>query len=123
MDIQDILQKGTSVMLVVSAQDLERFAQSILAKAEENQRANTQNAKGEEPKEDEEKYLSAKEVQELFGICSSTLWSWNKNGLLRHHKFGKKNVYALSDIRRFMNDHAKTDTITGYAQWHGKSMP
>lgn len=92
MDIQDILQKGTSVMLVVSAQDLERFAQSILAKAEENQRANTQDVNGGGQKEDEEKYLSGKEVQELFGICSSTLWSWHKNGLLRHHKFGKKNV-------------------------------
>lgn len=75
MDIQDILQKGTSVMLVVSAQDLENFAKSILAKAEENHRANTQDVKGGGQKEDEEKYLSAKKVQELFGICSSTLWS------------------------------------------------
>ena len=33
MDIHDILQKGTPVMLVVSAQDLENFAKSILAKA------------------------------------------------------------------------------------------
>lgn len=74
MDIQDMIQKGAPIMLVVSAQDLENFAKSILAKAEENHRANTQDAKGEEPKEDEEKYLSAKEVQELFGICSSTLW-------------------------------------------------
>ena len=50
MDIQDIIQKGTPVMLVVSAQDLERFAKSILAKAEENHRANTQDVKGEEQK-------------------------------------------------------------------------
>lgn len=122
MDIQDIIQKGTPVMLVVSAQDLERFAKSILAKAEENNRANTEDAKGEEPKVDTEKYLSVKEVKDIFGVCGSTLWSWHKNGLLRHHKFGRKNVYALSDVRRFMNDHAKTDTITGYAKWHGKSM-
>lgn len=123
MDIQDIIQTGTSVMLLVSPQDLEHFAESILAKAEKVRSEKHEVVKEPEPTDDEEKYLSAKEVMELFGICSSTLWSWHKNGLLRHHKFGRKNVYALSDIRRFMNDHAKTDTVTGYAQWHGKIMP
>jgi len=110
-------------MLLVSPHDLEHFAESILAKTEKVRSEKHEVVKEQEPTDDEEKYLSAKEVQEIFGICSSTLWSWHKNGLLRHHKFGKKNVYALSDIRRFMNDRAKTDTVTGYAQWHGKSMP
>lgn len=76
--------------------------------------------KTQQRKEDEaeEKFLTRKEVKSIFDVCDSTLWSWHKHGLLCHRKFGRKCVYALSDIRRFMNDHVEKDTAAGYVKWH-----
>ena len=90
MEINEIIKSGNNVMLVVSSDDLMRFATSLLEQAH----------------------------KQIFGVCDSTLWSWHKHGLLCHRKFGRKNVYALSDIRRFMNEHAETETVTGYVKWH-----
>lgn len=116
MELSDIIKSGSNVMLVVSSSDLIRFANSLIEKA--------QQVKADEHvlqrKDDgaEEKFLSTEEVKSIFGVCDSTLWSWHKHGHLRHRKFGRKNVYALSDIRRFMNDHVETDTVAGYVKWH-----
>ena len=116
MELNEIIKSGNNVMLVVSSGDLLRFADTIIEKA----RKDHANEEPQWRKEDEaeEKFLTTEEVKKIFGICDSTLWSWHKHGLLRHRKFGRKNVYALSDIRRFMNDHVETDTAAGYVKWH-----
>ena len=104
-------------MLVVSSGDLLRFADTIIQRVLENH-ANEETQQHKEDEETEEKFLTTEEVKNIFGVCESTLWSWHKHGLLRHRKFGRKNVYALSDIRRFMNDHVETETVAGYVKWH-----
>ena len=114
MELNEIIKSGNNVMLVVSSGDLLRFADTIIQRAQENHAAEeTQQRKEDEA---EEKFLTTEEVKNIFGVCDSTLWSWHKHGLLCHRKFGRKNVYALSDIRRFMNDHAETDTAAGYVK-------
>ena len=116
MEINEIIKSGNNVMLVVSSNDLLRFADTIVQRALENHA----NEETQQRKEDEaeEKFLTRKEVKSIFDVCDSTLWSWHKHGLLCHRKFGRKCVYALSDIRRFMNDHVEKDTAAGYVKWH-----
>lgn len=116
MELNEIIKSGNNVMLVVSSTDLLRFADAIIEKARKDY-ANEEPLRRKED-ESEEKFLTTEEVKNIFGVCDSTLWSWHKHGLLRHRKFGRKNVYALSDIRRFMNDHVETDTAAGYVKWH-----
>lgn len=116
MELNEIIKSGNNVMLVVSSGDLLRFADTIIEKARKDY-ANEESLQRKED-ETEEKFLTTEEVKNIFGVCNSTLWSWHKHGLLRHRKFGRKNVYALSDIRRFMNDHVETDTAAGYVKWH-----
>lgn len=116
MELNDIIKSGSNVMLVVSSSDLMRFADSLIEKARQTKAI--EQAQRQKDDEIEEKFLSTEEVKNIFGVCGSTLWSWHKYGRLRHRKFGRKNVYALSDIRRFMNDHVETDTVAGYVKWH-----
>ena len=116
MELNEIIKSGNNVMLVVSSGDLLRFADTIVQKVLENQ-ANDETQQRKED-EAEEKFLTRKEVKSIFDVCDSTLWSWHKHGLLCHRKFGRKCVYALSDIRRFMNDHVEKDTAAGYVKWH-----
>ena len=114
MELNEIIKSGNNVMLVVSSNDLLRFADTIIQRALEN----NANEETQQRKEDEEKFLTRKEVKSIFDVCDSTLWSWHKHALLCHRKFGRKCVYALSDIRRFMNDHVEKDTAAGYVKWH-----
>lgn len=116
MELNEIIKSGNNVMLVVSSGDLLRFADTIIEKARKDHANEETHWRKED--ETEEKFLTTEEVKKIFGVCDSTLWSWHKHGLLRHRKFGRKNVYALSDIRRFMNDHVETDTAAGYVKWH-----
>ena len=117
MELNEIIKSGNNVMLVVSSGDLLRFADTIIQRVLENH-ANEETQQHKEDEETEEKFLTTEEVKNIFGVCDSTLWSWHKHGLLCHRKFGRKNVYALSDIRRFMNDHVETETVAGYVKWH-----
>ena len=107
MEINEIIKSGNNVMLVVSSDDLMRFATSLIEQAHKSKMEELAKFQKEEQ---EEKFLTTDEVKQIFGVCDSTLWSWHKHGLLCHRKFGRKNVYALSDIRRFMNEHAETET-------------
>mgnify|MGYP003571334077 CR=1 FL=1 len=116
MELNEIIKSGNNVMLVVSSGDLLRFADTIIEEARKDYANEETHWRKED--ETEEKFLTTEEVKKIFGVCDSTLWSWHKHGFLRHRKFGRKNVYALSDIRRFMNDHVETDTAAGYVKWH-----
>lgn len=116
MELNEIIKSGNNVMLVVSSGDLLRFADTIIEEVRKDHANEGTHWRKED--ETEEKFLTTEEVKKIFGVCDSTLWSWHKHGLLRHRKFGRKNVYALSDIRCFMNDHVETDTAAGYVKWH-----
>lgn len=48
---------------------------------------------------DGERYLSRKETADLLKVDFSTLWRWNKSGLLRSKKVGPRRVlYRYKDV-------------------------
>lgn len=48
---------------------------------------------------DGERYLSRKETADLLKVDFSTLWRWNKSGLLRSKKAGPRRVlYNYKDV-------------------------
>ena len=51
-----------------------------------------------------ETYLSSGQVCEKLGIAKSTLWLWQKRGIIAPKKVGGHNRYALSDIVRLLNN-------------------
>lgn len=51
--------------------------------------------------EQEEKFLTADETAKMLGVDKSTLWRWNKSGLLKSHKMGTKVRYILSEVNKF----------------------
>ena len=89
MSINDILQSGTNVQLVVNALDLK---EAFLQWSEE--------ARKEEPRE--ENYLTAKETAEKLGVDVSTLWRWDKSGYLKKIKVGNAIRYRESDVTKLM---------------------
>lgn len=53
--------------------------------------------------QEEERYLSRKEVSEMLQVDYSTLWRWNKTGVLHNHKKGERGVlYLESEVRHFI---------------------
>lgn len=53
---------------------------------------------------DGERYLSRKETADLLKVDFSTLWRWNKSGLLRSKKIGPRRVlYRYDDVMQFIN--------------------
>ncbi|MFI3259642.1 MAG: helix-turn-helix domain-containing protein [Rikenellaceae bacterium] len=46
--------------------------------------------------------LTATEVCEILKVNKTTLWRWNKNGVLPHNKVGKKRLYRQSEIDRLL---------------------
>lgn len=45
-----------------------------------------------------EKFLSRKDVMNLFGVSGVTLWTWVKKGAIRQHHIGKHVYYLEEEI-------------------------
>jgi predicted DNA-binding transcriptional regulator AlpA len=45
-----------------------------------------------------EKFLTRKDVMELFDISGVTLWTWVKKGVIRQHHIGKFVYYLEEEI-------------------------
>lgn len=93
MDISQIISSGAAVTIAVTAAQLQTFAGDIIAEYREKiQREQTG-----------EQYLSPNKVCELLDIDPTTLWRWDKKGLLHPLKLGGVNRYKKSDIDRILN--------------------
>lgn len=46
-----------------------------------------------------EKLLTKQEVMAKFGVCHTTLYNWEKNGVLIPVKVGRKIHYRLGDVQ------------------------
>lgn len=56
-----------------------------------------------EPERQEERYMSRREVADLLKVDFSTLWRWNKTGILHSHRKGERGVlYLESEVRQFI---------------------
>ena len=93
MNIREILNSGTTALLVVSPADLQEFALSLINEREEEKKSNIPAP---------ETYLTQDEVAAKLRIDKSTLWRWGKSGYLSKIRVGGKVRYRLSDVTKIM---------------------
>lgn len=93
MNIREILNSGTTALLVVSPADLQEFALSLISEREEEKKSNIPAP---------ETYLTQDEVAAKLRVDKSTLWRWGKSGYLSKVRVGGKVRYRLSDITKIM---------------------
>ena len=91
MSINEILQTGANVQLVINALDLK---EAFLQWNEEMRQPDTEVKS--------ESYLSAQETADKLGVDVSTLWRWDKSGYLKKIKVGSKIRYRESDVVKLM---------------------
>lgn len=48
------------------------------------------------------KYIRAKDIQEMFNIARSTVDNWAKYGYLTRHKLGRNIFYDVSEIETLL---------------------
>jgi len=103
MDISTLMQiGGGNLKLEVTAADLTKFAKDVVdmtlaARSKELTKTGANAINGET-------YLSSGQVCDKLGIAKSTLWLWQKRGIIAPKKVGSHNRYALSDIVRLLNN-------------------
>lgn len=96
MITKELFEKGSNTLLVVSAADLKEFAADVIAKAIEEWE------KAKQEREADERLLSSREVMEMCGISSTTLWRWEKSAYLPAVKVGNSTRFRQSDVKRVM---------------------
>lgn len=98
MIIENLIKENPLINLTVNAEDLMNFGEKIADRT-----ARTILDKKEE------RIFSRKEVMEKFGICSATLWRWEKMNLIESKKIGNRKFYPESEIERLLtlNEEAK----------------
>lgn len=98
MDLYSLIETGGNVKFEVSATDLVKFAEVLIEKSREEK------AREMEHNATPEKYLTTEEAAEMCKVGKTTLWAWHKAGYLKASKLGKRKYYALSDIKRLLNE-------------------
>ena len=95
MDISTLMEiGGGNLKLEVTAADLTKFAKDVVdmtlaARSKEVTKTGANAING---------------VCDKLGIAKSTLWLWQKRGIIAPKKVGSHNRYALSDIVRLLNN-------------------
>ena len=92
MNLNEIAAIG-GVSVTVSASDLKQFAKELVCEARID-------AVKQMQAQQNEKYLSRKEVAERLKVDLSTLHRWNQSGYLCAVKVGSKVRYLLSDVTK-----------------------
>lgn len=54
-----------------------------------------------------EEWLNKEQVKNLLGVCSTTIWQWEKQGYLIPQRFGRKARYLKSDVERVIKAEGK----------------
>ena len=102
MDLYSMIEAGGRIKLEVTGEDLVKFADRLIEKAQEMKAHEL----AQHPTE--EVWLTTKEAAEKCHVCSTTLWSWAKAGYLVPAKMGRQKLFALSDIQKILNDRGGT---------------
>lgn len=91
MNYLEAINDGANIQFVISASELKEALTSWYAEIRRAEKA-----------QEEERYLTIKEVSDLLKVNRSTLWKWNKSGYLTAVKTGSKPRYKLSDVKKIM---------------------
>lgn len=94
-------------LVVMSKADLDAFMKSVAEDRETSSANNLVQRDTGKPSEDagnDERFITRKEASELLHVDFSTLWRWNKSGLLSALKVGSRKVmYKYSDVLKLIN--------------------
>ena len=84
-----IASNASSRLIMVRYDDLKRWAESLLEIRDKTLRENI-----------DEVYLSAEQLSEQFSLSSTTIYEYEKRGVIRAYRFAKggKKVYKKSEI-------------------------
>lgn len=93
-----MIEAGAHFKVEVSSEDLVRFADRLIQKAQEMRERELA------AKPANEEWLTAPEAAELCKVSPATLWSWAKTGYLVPAKMGRSRRFAKSDIMDILND-------------------
>ena len=97
INILDVLRERPNTMLCVSAGDLSLFARQLLTSArQEYERRMEAEARSAE------EFLSAEEVKAILGISNSTLYRFDKSGILRATWIGGQRRWRKHDLDTFL---------------------
>ena len=90
MSIDDIIQSGADVTLVVKSGELKEFADHLVERTIDGMKKSFIKP--------DEGYLTIKEASQMLHADKSTLWRWNRIGYLCNVEVGGKRLYKKSDI-------------------------
>ncbi|PWB06092.1 DNA-binding protein [Paramuribaculum intestinale] len=96
MDIYSMIEAGGRMKFEVTGEDLCKFAEVLIEKAQEMK------AREIAQIPTEEKWLTKKEAAAMCMVSNTTLWAWSKSGYLVPAKMGRRTLYALSDIQKIL---------------------
>ncbi len=80
-----------SVKIEVTGPDLLDFGKEIV-------RSTLDKAESSKHETEPEEYLTRDEVSKLLKVCTTTLWHWNRKGILNSFRIGNKVRYKRSQI-------------------------
>ena len=93
-DLFSILSDGKAhIKVEMNAADLKAFSDELIQRAKDELGTMVEAAR-------KERMLSKSEVKDLFGVCDTTLWHWDKKGILKPVKTGNKILYPEYEVRK-----------------------
>lgn len=92
-----MMEENAKTLLMVNAEELQKYLMgfeervlgAIAPKVGESQTAN-------------EEFLPVSEVCNYLEVCKSTLWKWERAGILKPIRRGKKVFYRKSEVRNML---------------------
>lgn len=92
MELQKIIESGSNVSFQITADELKKFVLEMINIQKENS-----------PLEGDKMLISIDEACSMLNSVRSTLWLWEKKGILiPSSRIGKRVMYRKSDIIDFM---------------------
>ncbi len=91
-----MIEAGGRMKFEVTGEDLCKFAEVLIEKAQEMKASEI----ARQPVE--EKWLTVPETAEMCMVSKTTLWQWQRSGYLVPAKMGRRSLYALSDIQKIL---------------------
>lgn len=68
--------------------------------------------KSETPKKVERLTVNAVEAAEMLGISERTLWQWKRDNRIPYIQRGRRVLYSIEALRRFVNGNMANDNDT-----------
>ena len=94
ININNLLNSESNIIIQVSSEDLKAFAQEILIGAKSIAMIEAEAAASSD------QLLTVDEAAGLLSVSKMTLYRWDQNGILKKVEIGGKRRYRKSDIER-----------------------